>query len=30
MAMAATTITLGLATLIALFLYFDRDVLDAG
>lgn len=30
MAMAAATITLGLATLIALFLYFDRDEHDAG
>lgn len=30
MAMAAATITLGLATLIALFLYFDRDPADAG
>jgi hypothetical protein len=30
MAMAAATITLGLATLLALFLYFDRDESDAG
>jgi hypothetical protein len=30
MAMATATITLGLATLLALFLYFDRDVPDAG
>jgi FtsH-binding integral membrane protein len=30
MAMATATITLGLATLIALFLHFDRDVPDAG
>lgn len=30
MAMAAATITLGLATLLALFLYFDRDAADAG
>jgi hypothetical protein len=30
MGMAAATITLGLATLIALFLYFDRDAPDAG
>jgi uncharacterized membrane protein len=29
MAMAAATITLGLATLLALFLYFDRDSADA-
>jgi FtsH-binding integral membrane protein len=30
MAMAAATITLGLATLLGLFLYFDRDLSDAG
>lgn len=30
MAMAAATITLGLATLLALFLYLDRDAVDAG
>ena len=30
MAMATATITLGLATMLALFLYFDRDTLDAG
>jgi hypothetical protein len=30
MAMVAATITLGLSTFIALFLYFDRDVGDAG
>lgn len=30
MAMAAATITLGLATLMALFLHLDRDVPDAG
>jgi uncharacterized membrane protein len=30
MAMAAVTITVGLATLLALFLYFDRDTADAG
>ena len=30
MAMAAATITLGLATLLGLFLYFDRDAVDAG
>jgi hypothetical protein len=30
MAMATATITLGLATLLALFLYFDRDVPDVG
>ncbi|HEV2644017.1 MAG TPA: DUF4395 family protein [Candidatus Elarobacter sp.] len=30
MAMGAATITLGLSTLIALFLYFDRDAHDAG
>ena len=30
MAMAAATITLGLATLLACFLYFDRDAADAG
>jgi len=30
MAMAAATITLGMATLITLFLYFDRDEHDAG
>lgn len=30
MAMAAATITLGLSTLLALFLYLDRDAADAG
>jgi carbon starvation protein CstA len=30
MAMATATLTLGLATLIGLFLYFDRDVPDVG
>ena len=30
MAMAAATITLGLVTLLALFLYLDRDAADAG
>lgn len=30
MAMAASSITVGLVTLLALFLYFDRDVADAG
>jgi hypothetical protein len=30
MAMAAATITLGLATLLGLFLYFDRDAADVG
>ena len=30
MAMAAATVTLGVATLLALFLYFDRDTADAG
>lgn len=30
MAMAATTITLGLATTLALFLYFDREEADGG
>lgn len=30
MAMAAATITLGLATLLGLFLYFDRDAADDG
>lgn len=30
MAMAVATITLGLSTLLALFLYFDRDTVDAG
>ena len=30
MAMAATTITLGLATTLALFLYFDREEADVG
>jgi len=29
-AMAAATVTLGLATLMGLFLYFDRDAPDAG
>jgi hypothetical protein len=30
MAMASATVSLGLATLLALFLYFDRDGADAG
>lgn len=30
MAMATATVTLGLATLLALFLYFDRDTADEG
>lgn len=30
MTMAATTITLGLATMLALFLHFDRDEADVG
>ncbi len=30
MAMATATITLGLATMLGLFLYFDRDAPDAG